>query len=183
MAGVLVFLAKGFEEIEALTTADILRRAKIEVYTVSITDERQVLSSHKIPVIADKLIDEIDFDLFDMIVLPGGLPGTTNLEECDKLMQAVDKYYKEGKRLGAICAAPSIFAHRGMLRGIKACCNPAFEAHLVDAGAKLTKDRACTDGIFTTSRAMGTAADFALEILKAFKGDAAAAAMAEDIIK
>ncbi len=183
MAGVLVFLAKGFEEIEALTTVDILRRAKVDTFTVSITGERQVLSSHKIPVVADKLIDEIDFDLYDMIVLPGGLPGTTNLEACDKLMQAVDKYYKEGKMLGAICAAPSIYAHRGMLSGIKACCNPAFESHLLDGGAKLSQDRVCTDGIFITSRAMGTAVDFALAILKAFKGEEVALAMADDIIK
>lgn len=183
MAGVLVFLAEGFEEIEALTVVDILRRAKIEVYTVSITDKNKVLSSHKIPVTADKLIDEIDFDSFDMIVLPGGLPGTTNLEACDRLMQAVDRYYSEGKRLGAICAAPSIYAHRGMLRGVRACCNPAFEAHLLEGGAKLTQDRACTDGKFITSRAMGTAIDFALAILRSFKGEEVMNAMAADVIR
>ena len=183
MSGVLVFLAEGFEEIEALTVVDILRRGGVDVSTVSIMDSLTVLSSHKIPIKADKIIDDIDFDSYDMIVLPGGLPGTTNLEACDKLMEAVDRYHKEGKSLSAICAAPSILAHRGMLKGIKACANPAFESHLIDGGAILSNDRVCTDGAFITSRAMGTAIDFALAILSRYKGDKAATDIAADIIR
>ena len=127
MSRVAVFFATGYEEIEALTVVDILRRADIETPMVSITEERTVTGSHAISVAMDAVLSEINFDEVDMIVLPGGGLGTQNLEACEALMAQVDAFVAQGRPVAAICAAPSILGHRGFLKGRKACSYPSFE--------------------------------------------------------
>ena len=113
MSKVCIFFATGYEEIEALTVVNLLRRAGIGIDMVSITGERSVVGSHAISVKMDKIFDEVDFTIVDMIVFPGGMPGTKNLEEYKPLMQQLDDFYDKGKMIAAICAAPSILGHRG----------------------------------------------------------------------
>lgn len=180
MSKVCVFFANGFEEIEALTVVDILRRADIDVDMVSISEEKKATGSHRITVETDKVFNEVDFDKTDMIVLPGGLPGTTNLEAFEPLMKQVDAFYENGKYIAAICAAPSIFAHRGMLTGKAACVNPGFESHLECADLK--KEAVVVTDRIITSRAMGTAVPFALAILEQFAGKEEAERMKEKIL-
>lgn len=122
------FFATGYEEIEALTVVDILRRADIETPMVSITEERTVTGSHAISVAMDAVLSEINFDEVDMIVLPGGGLGTQNLEACEALMAQVDAFVAQGRPVAAICAAPSILGHRGFLKGRKACSYPSLKA-------------------------------------------------------
>lgn len=180
MSQVCIFLAEGFEEIEALTVVDILRRAGIDIQTVSVTGNKCVTSSHKVPVMADALFADIDFADIDMIVLPGGMPGTRNLEAHEALMGQVDAFYEQGKWLAAICAAPSIFGHRGMLKGKRACCFPEFESHL--EGAQIVRDPVCVSDRFIVSRGMGTAIPFGLEICAQLAGREKAGEIAAKII-
>lgn len=168
MSKVCIFFAAGYEEIEALTVVDILRRADIDVDMVSVTGEKNVTGSHNITVQMDKLFEEVDFEQTDMIVLPGGMPGTKNLEAFLPLMEQVDDFYAKDKYIAAICAAPSIFGHRGMLQGKAACANPNFESHL--EGAEVKKEPAVVAGHIITSRGMGTAIPFGLAILEQLKG-------------
>ena len=180
MSKVAVFFGTGFEEIEALAVVDILRRADIETDMVSIMGEKSVTGSHKITVEMDKLLVEIDFDHVDMIVLPGGLAGTNNLEACEPLMQQVDRFVADGKLVAAICAAPSILGHRGHLKGKKACSYPSFERHL--EGAEVLHQPAVIDGNIVTGRGMGAAVPFGLAILEKLKGREEADRMAEKIV-
>lgn len=180
MSKVLVFLAEGFEEIEALTVVDLCRRAGIKTDTVSVGTERLVTGSHKIPVQADVLLKEADFDGADMLVLPGGMPGTRNLEACDLLMEKLDEFYKKGKCVSAICAAPSIFGHRGYLRGRNACSYPGFEKEL--EGAEVCEETVAVSEHVTTSRGMGTAMDFGLAIVERFCGRKKAEELAAAVI-
>lgn len=168
MSNVLIFLADGFEEVEALTVVDLLRRADIDITTVSIEDTMTVTGRSNITVEADKLIDDVDFDSADTIVLPGGMPGTKNLAACKVLMNHVDKYAEHGKRLCAICAAPTVYGKCGLLKGKRACCYPGMEQDLLDA--VVTYDPVTVDGNFITSRGAGTAIDFALAIIEQIKG-------------
>ena len=169
---VAVFLAPGCEEIEALTVVDILFRAQIPCDTVSVAEGREVTSSHGVTVVADLHVSDADFGAYDMLVLPGGLPGTPNLHACEPLMEAVHAFAAEGKPLSAICAAPSIFAEEGLLKGRRATSNPGFQHVLAEQGADLVVDEpVVVDGNLTTSQGMGTAIDFALEIVRRYKGD------------
>lgn len=174
-----IFFAKGYEEIEALTVVDVLRRAGIEISMISACDEDQVTGSHGITVQMDQKLSQVDFEALDILVLPGGMPGTTNLEACEKLMEQLDVFYKEGKLVAAICAAPSIFGHRGYLKGRKATSYPGFESHL--EGALVTGGSAEADGNVITGRGMGCAIDFSLKILEILKGKEAAEKMAFSI--
>lgn len=180
MKQVAIFLADGFEEIEGLTVVDILRRAGIAIDMVSITDSRKVTGSHGIAVTADKVLSEVDFEALSMIVLPGGMPGTKNLEACEALMKQVDAFAKEDKYLAAICAAPSIYGHRGLLSGKRACCYPGFESHLT--GAKVTAAEVSVDGHMITSRGMGTAISFSLALTEIFCGKEKAEELSKGII-
>lgn len=180
MNTVAVFLASGFEEVEALTIVDLCRRAGLHTPTVSTSAQRVVTGAHKIPVTADMLISELDFDLVDMIFLPGGMPGTLNLEQCPLLMQKVKEFDAEGKLLGAICAAPTVFARLGILKGRKACCYPGMEDQLTGAQFSL-KPVEVSDHI-TTGRGVGTAAELALSIVERFQGRAVADKLAEAIV-
>ncbi|MCM1267164.1 MAG: DJ-1/PfpI family protein [Bacteroidales bacterium] len=180
MSRIAVFFATGFEEIEALTVVDILRRAGETVEMVSVTGEKTVTSSHSVTVETDALFSEVDFDKVDVIVLPGGMPGTKNLEAFAPLMEQVDAFVNAGKLVTAICAAPSILGHRGHLRGKKACSFPSFEEHL--EGAEVRNEPAVIDGSLITGRGMGAAIPFGLAILEKLQGKEAAEAMAEKIV-
>ena len=180
MSRAAIFFATGFEEIEALTVVDVLRRGGVAADMVSVTGEREVTGSHGITVKTDKLFVEADLDTADILVLPGGMPGTTNLEAYEPLMDKVDEFYRKGKYIAAICAAPSIFGHKGILKGRRACSNPGFESHL--EGADVKREEAVVDGTVITSRGMGTAIPFALAILEQFAGAEAAAQMKEKLV-
>ena len=180
MSYVCVFLAEGFEEVEALTVVDLLRRVGIVAEMVSVTEQNTVTGSHNISVIADKSIGEIDFSKVNMLVLPGGMPGTRNLEESELLMQQLDLFYQEGKDISAICAAPSILGHRGFLEGRIACCYPTFESHL--SGAVLTHNEVEESGSIITSRGMGCAIAFSLAIIEKLLGKETAEDLAEKIV-
>ena len=180
MSRVCVFLADGFEEIEGLTVVDLLRRAGVETQTVSISDSRTVTGSHQIAVRADLCLKDADFKETELLVLPGGMPGTKKLEAQEELMAQIDAFYAEGKYIAAICAAPSIFGHRGILKGRKACCYPSFESHL--EGADVTKGPVEISENVITSRGMGTAVDFGLAIAEVFCGREKAEEMAGTIV-
>lgn len=180
MSKIAVFFGEGFEEIEALTVVDMCRRAGIEVQMVSITGKDVVTGAHAIPVGMDVQFEEVDFASLDMLVLPGGMPGTRNLEAHAGLMEQVDAFYAAGKYLAAICAAPSIFGHRGILKGRNACCFPGFEKDL--EGANVTTNRVTCDEHIITSRGMGTAMDFALTIVALFCGDEVATQKSKSIL-
>lgn len=180
MKKIAVFFGEGYEEIEALTVVDICRRSGLEVEMVSITDQREATGSHGITVEMDRIFEEADFGGYDMLVLPGGMPGTKNLEAHEGLMAQVDAFYAAGKFIAAICAAPSIFGHRGILRGRKACSYPGFESHL--EGAQVTGNPVEISDNVVTSRGMGTAIDFALAIVGIFCGSDKAEEMAVSIV-
>lgn len=180
MAKVCIFLANGFEEIEGLTVVDILRRAGIEIQMVSIEDEIQVTGSHNIQIKADSLFKDADIDTADMLVLPGGMPGTIRLLHHLGLVEKIKQFSSQGKMLAAICAAPSVLGAYGVLNGKKAVCYPGFEEKLL--GAKVQKDAVVQDGNVITSRGMGTAIPFALKIVENFQGEQAAKDMADAII-
>ncbi len=158
-----IFLAEGFEEIEALAPLDIMRRAGVEVQLVSIYDSVVVSGCHGVQVVADTTIGEIDFSTADMLVLPGGLPGATNLDACEPLREALVAHHAEGKRLAAICAAPLVLGHLGLLRGVKATCYPGFETEL--EGAHYTAALVQCDGQFITGKGPGAAMEFGYTIL------------------
>lgn len=180
MAKIAVMLADGFEEIEGLTVVDICRRCGIETIMVSVMENKQIVSSHNIPIVADAMIGEIDFSEIDMIVLPGGLKGTQNLEACELLMTKVDEFYKSDKLIAAICAAPSIFGHRGILNGRVACSYPTFESHL--EGAVVTSDPVAKSDNVITGRGMGVSVEFALKIAEQFVDKSVADDVANGVI-
>ena len=168
MSNVYVFLATGFEEVEALTPVDLLRRGGMDVKLVSITGEKIVKGARNINVQADLLFDEIDKDWADLLILPGGMPGTTNLKNFEPLTELIKDFNEKKKRIAAICAAPTVFGGLGILEGKKATCYPGMEDMLI--GAEVCYDSVVTDGNITTSRGVGTAIDFALELLKLLSG-------------
>lgn len=180
MGKVCVFLANGVEEIEALTVVDICRRAEVPLSMVSITGNKMITSSHGVVFEAQELLEDVNFDEVDMIVLPGGMPGSLNLENCEPLMAQVESFHAQEKYLSAICAAPSIFGHRGMLKDRRACSYPDFESHL--EGARVSKNPVEVCDHFITSRGMGTAIEFALAIVARMKGQELADAIREAII-
>ena len=163
-----VFLAKGFEEIEALAVVDFLRRAELEVCTVGIGG-KIIVGSHGIPVFAD--LDESEVKLDDSLsaaVLPGGMPGTLNLEADETVRSAIEYCIENNKLLCAICAAPSILGHMGLLKGVKACCFPGFENEL--DGADVSDEFVCVDKNIITGKGMGCALLFARSIAEKFCG-------------
>lgn len=163
MSRVYLFLADGFEEIEGLTVVDLLRRAEIDITTVSVMKERVVTGSHQIAVAADTVFEENDYSNAEMLVLPGGMPGTLNLQNHEGLTALLQKHYGKGKKVAAICAAPSVFGGLGFLNGKRAVCYPGFEEQLT--GADVGTDAVAVDGNVTTSRGMGTAIAFGLSLI------------------
>lgn len=174
---VYVFLAEGFEEIEALAPVDILRRAGVEVKTVSIVpDDAVVYGAHSIPVLADCTIAEIEEEA-EMLVLPGGLPGATNLDECEPLRAMIMEHYKAGKPLAAICAAPLVYGHLGILKGAKATCYPGFEKEM--EGAVYTASLVEEDGQFITGCGPAAAMEFGYRMAERLKDKATSDALRE----
>lgn len=159
-----VFLADGFEEVEALTQIDLLRRAGIDVKIVAVGEETLVKGAHNIGIMADEGFNYDSLLAFDAIVLPGGMPGTENLYNFAPLKNLINRFNDEGKVIAAICAAPSVFGRMGLLNGKKACCYPGFEGYL--KGAVVETGSVSRDGNVITSRGVGTAIDFAAEIIK-----------------
>ncbi|MEA5129849.1 MAG: DJ-1 family glyoxalase III [Proteiniphilum sp.] len=168
MKKVALFLANGFEEIEALATVDILRRAQIPVETISISNDKTVIGAHNVPVIADKIFQETDFSEMEVLVLPGGMPGAKHLNENEALKKLIIKFNDEGKQITAICAAPIVLGGLGLLRGKRATCYPGFEAELT--GAQTTGENVVVDGNITTGRGPGLAFDFGLRLVEQIAG-------------
>lgn len=162
---VYTLLATGFEEIEALTVVDILRRAEIPVKMVSVTDNLNVTGAHGIEVVADCLLSGIEDG--ELLFLPGGLPGVTNLEASKAVVDLIKKYASTEKYISAICAAPSILGKLGLLNGRKATCYPSFEKYL--DGAEHLTEKVVIDGNFITSRGAGTASDLGFKIVSLLK--------------
>ena len=165
---VLIFLVDGFEEIEAMAPIDLLRRAGITADTVSINENNKVTSSRKITVLTDKTIDEINFENYEMIVLPGG-PGTENYMKSEKLLEKL-KEFSINRKLGAICAAPTILSALGILNGKQAICFPACEPDLIKDGAIIVNQDVVKDNNIITSRGAGTAIDFSLALIEELLG-------------
>ena len=180
MKKVSVMLADGFEEVEALTAVDLLRRAKIYVDTVSITDDFTVHGAHGINVQTEDLFDEVDFSETDMIVLPGGMPGTTNLKEHEGLKKVLLRFAEEEKYIGAICAAPTVLDEIGILQGKRATCYPGVESQIKDA--ILTRTPVMREGNIITGQGVGTAIDFALKLVEVLAGEEKAKEIAEAIV-
>ena len=163
-----IFLADGFEEVEALGPADILRRAGLEVALVGVGG-KTVKGSHGISVVCDICESEITLDSnADAIFLPGGMPGTINLEKSSIVQSAIDFAADNEKLICAICAAPSILGHKGLLKGKTAICFPGFEKELEGAG--ISESFVCRDGNIITAKGMGSAVEFGLRIVEYFKG-------------
>jgi len=180
MAKAYVFLADGFEDIEALGTIDILRRAGIEVKTVSITDSHTVESAHGMKVEADILFEKNNFSDGDMLVLPGGMPGAANLNAHDGLRSVLLLHDDNKMRIAAICAAPMILGKLGILQGRRATCYPGFEEHLDEA--TYTSELVTTDGHITTGEGPAATFAFAYELVRLLTGDNTADRLADGMM-
>lgn len=179
MAKVYVFLAEGFETVEALAVVDLLRRAAVEVVTVAVGDDRTVKSAQKIGVVADEIIKDSLYDDAEVLFLPGGMPGTRNLDANEIVTRAVKNQYDHGKVVSAICAAPSVLGHLHLLEGKKATCFPGFEEELY--GAEYTGERVTEDGNVITGKGMGTAIDLGLKLVARLVSEAKAEELARGI--
>lgn len=175
-----MMVADGYEEVEMLTVVDLLRRAGMTCDIISVTGKRELTSSHGVTVLADLLFEEADFDSYDALAIPGGMPGTNNLAAHAGVCEQLQLANAQGKLIGAICAAPTVFGRLGLLEGKKAICYPGMEEQLT--GAVVTMEPAVADGNIITSRGMGTAIDFGLAIVAYFDGEKVAGELAEKIV-
>lgn len=176
---VYMFLAEGFEEIEALCPLDLLRRAGVEVKTLGI-GSKTVCGAHGISVIADITDTEMQGFNAEMIILPGGMPGTLNLDASATVHKAIDAATQSGSYIAAICAAPSILGTLGLLRGKEAICYPGFEEKLL--GAKISENRVVVDGKIITAAGMGVALEFGLLLVELLCGKEKAEALRKGVI-
>lgn len=172
MAKVYEFIANGFEEVEALAPVDILRRGGVDIKTVSMTGSEYVESSHGVTVKADLLWEDADLNDADMLLLPGGMPGSTNLNAHEGLREALKKHHAEGKRIGAICAAPMVLAQCGILDNKKATCSPGFEQYF-NASTTYTGELVQEDGNVITGEGPAASFPYAYRILSYFIGEEA----------
>jgi len=168
MKKVMIHFAEGFEEIEAITPVDVLRRAGCEVITVSVTGKSEVTSRRGITIIADKHFTEVDYSQTDMIVLPGGQPGADNLNKHEGLKKQILKFHEQGKMVAAICAAPLVFGNIGILKGKKATSFPGTENMLT--GATYTGNPVEVDGNIITGKGPGLALEFSLTLVEKLVG-------------
>ena len=168
MSKAIVFFADGFEECEGLLVVDLLRRAGVDVKTASINGSTKILSSHGITLFADLCAEDADYAAADIVILPGGLKGTENLAASTFVKEKCLEF-ADGKKVAAICAAPSILASLGLLEGRKATVHPNFEDKMSDA--KLTHEQVTVDGNITTGQALGAAIPFALELVRQLEGE------------
>lgn len=172
MKRVYILLASGFEEVEALTPADVLRRAGLEVFLVSTTGAPYVQGSHHIVVKTDCFLDDVRAEEAAMLLLPGGLPGTTNLAAHEKVKQLIRHFHESHKWLAAICAAPMVLGEMRLLEGRRATCYPGFEKYL--HGAQYVEEPAVCDGRIITGRGVGAAMAFSLELVRQLIDEATA---------
>ena len=166
---VYVFLANGFELVEAMTPVDMLRRGGKKTVTISITDSYYVTSSNNVTVKADKLLSELDSSVPEAVILPGGMPGASNLRECKAVCDITVNAEKNGALIGAICAAPYVLGELGLLNNKEAICYPGFEDKLI--GAKISDKRVVRDGNTVTAAGMGVALEFSYVITAALCGE------------
>ena len=167
MKTIFIFLTTGFEDIEAIATIDILRRAELNVKSVSLTDSKQVMSSHQILVTADLMFDQVDFTEAELLILPGG---TTRFNEHENMKKELLAFANKGEKVAAICASPMVLGGLGLLDGKKATCYPGFEQYL--EGATLQTDKSVVvDGNITTGRGPGLTIDFALNLVEQLAGE------------
>ena len=169
MSKVSIFMADGMEEVECLAVADMLKRGSVEVETISIMERRMVTSSHNVTILADKMFDEAEYGDSNLLFLPGGMPGTTNLGAHEGVCALLKEFDAAGKRVAAICAAPSVLGQLGLLQGRQATCYPGFEDQLT--GASYTRQGVITDGHITTARGVGFAIDMGLELVRLLQGE------------
>lgn len=162
MKKAVIFLAQGFEEVEAMTPVDLLRRAGVEVEMLAVDGSDTVTGAHGIQITVDNSIDSADLSETDLLILPGGMPGTKNLDASRAVADALISADKQGKLIAAICAAPSVLGHLGLLEGKSATCYPGFEKEL--RGAEVSAESVVVDGNIITSRGVGTAIDFGLKL-------------------
>jgi len=173
---VYVFLADGFEEIEAIAPIDVFRRAELEVTTVSVSGDQLVTGAHGVAVAADAMFDELSYEGDFLLFLPGGMPGTLNLEAHEGLRLLIAQQAGAGKNIAAICAAPSILGKMGLLKGQEAICYPGFESYL--SGATISTEAVVKSGNVFTAKGPGVAIDFALKLVAELKGGATASQVA-----
>ena len=175
-----ILFAEGYEEVEALTVVDLLRRAKIGCDIVAVKESREVTGSHGIRVGADKTLSQLVMEEYDGLILPGGLRGVNNLAADERVIDMLRRFAAAGKLTAAICAGPTVLAKAGLLQGRKACCYPGMEDELT--GAVACTDAVVADGSIITSRGLGTAIPFALALVAYFQGEAQALALAKAIV-
>lgn len=174
-----VLLAHGFEEIEAVTIIDVLRRGEVDTEVLGV-DETDVEGAHHVTVKADRLLEAAIEESFDLVVLPGGIPGATNLRDSELVQQFLKHQSEAGSRIAAVCAAPIALSAAGLLEGKTATSYPAFEDQVVCG--RYVQDRVVVDGKVITSRGPGTVLDFALELVAQLRDRQAAAALAERML-
>jgi 4-methyl-5(b-hydroxyethyl)-thiazole monophosphate biosynthesis len=180
MKSAFVHLAEGFEEIEAITIIDVLRRADIPTKLISVTGRLAVIGAHNIIVESDLLFEEADYEEAQILILPGGLPGANNLNAHTGLKQKLKEFYNAGKPVAAICAAPLVLGGLNILQGKEAACYPGFEDKLL--GATISKQAAVKSSNVITGRGPGAALNFALEIVAELKGKHRADQLAEGML-
>lgn len=176
---VYVFLADGFEEVEALTPIDLLRRVGVEVVTAGV-GKKEITGAHNVTVKADILSSEVIAENAEMVVLPGGWPGTPNLQADLNVQKAIDVMVDNDRYVAAICAAPMILGEKGLLKGKKATCFVGFEDKLI--GAKYNGEPVCVDGKVITARSAGVALDFAFELIRVLKDDETVISLKEKLL-
>lgn len=180
MSKVYIFFADGFEDIEGLTVVDLMRRAGIDIQTVSIKETKEIRTSHGIDLLTDRTFGECDFSDADMLVIPGGMPGTKYLNEYQPLRNLLADFYKKGGKVAAICAAPTVLASLGFLEKRRATAYPSCMEGL--AGAERSLESVVVDGNVTTSRGLVTAVDFALSLIGQLLGEKKADEIAESVV-
>ncbi|MDP4276442.1 MAG: DJ-1/PfpI family protein [Bacteroidota bacterium] len=180
MKPLFLFLAPGFEEIEAITTIDVLRRARLNVISVSLAGDLYVTGAHGISIVADVLYPDADLTDATMLILPGGMPGTNNLNVHEGLKKALKSHAEAGKPLAAICAAPLILGQLGLLEGKEATCYPGYESHL--HGAILSKKPVVQDGVIITANGPGAAFKFSLQIVQYFSDSILASELSKNMM-
>jgi 4-methyl-5(b-hydroxyethyl)-thiazole monophosphate biosynthesis len=175
-----IFFAPGFEEVEALTPADVLKRAGADVELISITEDKNVTGAHELTIVCDRVFEGKPIEEKDIIILPGGVQGARNLQQHPKLIDLIKEFDTEKKWIAAICAAPMILGDMGILAGRKATCFPGFEHHLKDAHHYPAP--AITDGHIITGRGIGAAMEFSIEITANLYGPEKAAELREKMV-
>jgi 4-methyl-5(b-hydroxyethyl)-thiazole monophosphate biosynthesis len=177
---VFIFLANGFEETEAIATIDVLRRGNVAVTIVSITGEEVVTGSHGIKVVADALFEDLTFDHNELLILPGGMPGTQNLQNHEELGKLLKKQVSNNQYLGAICASPKVLGHLNLLNGKEVICYPGYENELT--GATLSKLNVVRDGSIITAKGPAFTIEFGLKLLELLRGKEAADKVAQGML-